>query len=784
MRIKKISIVVYIALLATGQGIAGQVTVVKTGQSDAGVKVVTPDYRFGEDFTRFDEETQADNILRTPPKVTRRSYIDFIYKDSPYGVQSMIVGPNRGVYGVRHSFPALAQYDALRTAEKDPDCGLVPDWLSGYDAAELGAGIKKTLRLYDKALRRLVADRGWHAQFIYDPALLLMHRKTFMAHDDWSQVDEAWFKEMFVWFGRALRILGFPNNYWRGPMHRSTDEAIARMLILETYPDIPEADQWRKYGELTWNDWWEYRDNPVNDINYFWNFAFPLVVSSHVRGRAEVFADPAMRKYWDRLIDMTTPDGAVIAMGANQGWNHLAGKRLMALEAAARYTGDGRYRFVAHRLLDYLNYQSDVTRTYHMSDHFNTVAVAMAYFLADDSIAPVEPYAGSVVLHHKETLRISNKIDASHFLKDLDPNPLHANVDCNLLCTQKQLPYKLCLRSGWRPGDLYMLVDLFPRHEPMNTTGVIGMARYNSAMTQTIDSKGLTDWQNMFRVDDLAGTADLVTNTNPNTADSFYMDVKVAEFQDSKYATYAAIDVADYMGLPMSLRREFFFVKNRFCVVRDTAKFRQRFLAKIGPNWTTQNVGRQIGDHWANTYMTGPFLFSKRLHNPQMDLLVYHAPRPDRRLVLTDDSADVRRLKIPYTLSYQWRGFVEPGKQYSFTHLLMPGIPSRNTIHSNYVGSATVADMMGLYMADGVKVLADDADKSIWRIRSEGGREEWVVLNHTGETVAVEGLATDATQAYVDLRNGKPARVLLLNGTHLTVNGKAFHIDDAEKFEK
>jgi len=248
--------------------------------------------------------------------------------------------------------------------------------------------------------------------------------------------------------------------------------------------------------------------------------------------------------------------------------------------------------------------------------------------------------------------------------------------------------------------------------------------------------------------------------------------VTIPKFEDGKYATYADVNIQDYIGFPMSLRREFFFIKNRFCVVRDTAVFRERFLAKIGPNWVTQNVGRQIGDNWANTYISAPVLGNVKLHNPQMDLLVYHAPHEGRQLVVTDDTADVRRLKIPYTLQYQWRGFVEPGKKYTFAHLLMPGIPSRMSNFPNNPGAVSLADVVGLYMAAGVTVLADDDEKSIWRIRSEDEREEWVVFNDTGKAVEIEGLSTDARRVYVDIRKGEVVRVVLLDGTNLTVAGQ------------
>jgi len=714
------------------------------------VKIAGRNCRFMEDLTRYDPQQRADRMLQPQVPVTRQSYLDFIYEESTYGPQAIASGPDRGQYGVRHAFPALAHYAA--TGDK-----------------ELAKGIKKTLRFYDKKIRQFVADSKWHSQYMFDPTLLCMYRRVFQQQGDWSDEDEAWFKEFFVWLCRTVHVWGGPEHFWRGPMHRSTGEGMMKLLAVTLYPDIPEADQWRRYAKLQWNDWWEFRDNPINDTGYFHGQIFPMILGAHLLGREEVFADPQMREFWDRLIHMTSPDGAVVPFGPSSGWNSGAGMRLMALEMAARYTGDGRYRFAAHRLFNYLLLQSGVYRTHHMLDHFSQLGVAVAYLVADDSIQPVQPSDASTVLYHKETLRVRSKEGAAHYLSDLDPDPAKAHVCCGLLCTQKVLPFKLCLRSGWRPGDLYMLVDLFPRHEPMNPAGILGMARYNSVLGHAIDSKGLTDWLNMFRVEDLSGTASCVVNANPNTIDSYYMDVTVPDFKEYKHATYAAVDVKDYNGYPMTLRREFLFVKNRFCMVRDTATFREQFLARIGPNWYTQNVGPQVGNHWANTYFTAPLAHGCRLHNPQVDLLVYHAPHADRQLIVTDDTGDVRRLKMPFSLRYVWKGDVEAGREYSFAHLLLPGLPKREPVRSNVPGAASLADITGQYMAAGITVLKDDAEQSVWRIRTEEDREEWAILNSGGKPVEVDGLATDARQAYLDLRSRKPVRILALDASYLKV---------------
>jgi len=299
---------------------------------------------------------------------------------------------------------------------------------------------------------------------------------------------------------------------------------------------------------------------------------------------------------------------------------------------------------------------------------------------------------------------------------------------------------------------------------------VLGMVRYNAPFTQGPDSKALTDWVNMFRVEDLSGTATTVINPNPHTQDAYYMDVTVPTMKDAKTATYAVVRVKDYNGYPMTLEREFFFVKNRFCIVRDTARFRESFLARLGPNWLTQNAGPQIGDHWANTYFSKPYAFDVPHSAPPMDLLVYHAPHDERQLVISDDTADVRRMRVPFTVQYVQEGVVEADAPYCFTHLLMPGMPTRNPVRSNVPGAASREDILGQTMAAGVSVLADNTEHSVWRIRSDEDREEWIVFNPEGKQLDIAGLKTDARQAYIDLRSGAATRAFVSSGTRVTID--------------
>ena len=77
----------------------------------------------------------------------------------------------------------------------------------------------------------------------------------------------------------------------------------------------------------------------------------------------------------------------------------------------------------------------------------------------------------------------------------------------------------MVLRSGWNQGDLLALVDLFPRHDPLNVTGILGLTRWGAPLTQTFSAKGSSD-ENRLAVEDLAGRPRRVSTPTRTSATS------------------------------------------------------------------------------------------------------------------------------------------------------------------------------------------------------------------------------------------------------------------------
>ena len=70
-------------------------------------------------------------------------------------------------------------------------------------------------------------------------------------------------------------------------------EAFAKGRAAAWYPDIPEAEEWRRYSDLVFGDFWRAKDAPQNDTGYMMG---PLIIlicgGDQWAGDNRVFEDP------------------------------------------------------------------------------------------------------------------------------------------------------------------------------------------------------------------------------------------------------------------------------------------------------------------------------------------------------------------------------------------------------------------------------------------------------------------------------------------------------------
>lgn len=679
-----------------------------------------------------DRYRPRDPASLTVPRrpVTRKDYVDFV---RPFA-QGFDSGPDHGQYGPRHGLPALAVF----ALEGD---------------ARLAEGLKKTLRHYGDWVRQCVEKEG--GVFSEEGATLCsFYFREFRKRNLMTPDDEQFARQLLLTLRQYQFAWRPQDGLWRGSHHRSQCQGINHALAAAFYPDEPDAPKWKAYADAVWGDWWDFRDVGINDTGYFYSSFGNILRAAELLGRSEVFTDPQSRELFERILFEVTPDGASVPYGSSGGYHSAAGARIFALELAARYTRDGRYRWVAHRLMNF----GQARGFSNNHSHLQALALedlAMASLVCDDSVAPLEPEAGSKLLMRKEIIRLTDSEAKARF-------PEAGGVDCNMFMSQTVMPHKLVFRAGWAPGDLYMLVECYPRHDPLNPTAILGLERWSAPFAEMASEKFISR-ENAVHITDLSGTATWLGKKGPQGPRQLPtgwagMETTVPAFSDHALASHARLRVSRYMGFEAAHEREFLFVKNRFVLVRDETLFDDAFRASVGPVWNTQNVGRPRGEHWLNTWFTGHFFQSARLYDaPPWDLLIWYAPRPGATVSVAEKPEITWANSQLLATRYAWEGDVKPGTRLQFVTVLLPHAPLRDA-------SA---------LAQGIEVLADKPGLAAVKI-AQGSRCELALLNPEGGKIDVGAgaagrLVTDARAAYLDLEAGKVRRALAVNGTLLAL---------------
>lgn len=675
----------------------------------------------------------------TDVTVTRKVYVDFATKE--LDPESLVGNPNRSQYGPRHALPALAIYSL--TGDR-----------------KYGEAIKSSLKFYDQWIQQEIENQGAHFSW-EGPYLCGFHVQELRKSGLLTEDDEKWVREMFIRLADNLNAWKPGDGLWRGSQHRSQGQAIARGLVATWYPDCPKAQEWSEYFRTVWTDWWQYRDVGINDTGYFFGSFMRILCAAELMGKEEVFTDPDVQRFiWDRMMYEVTPDGAVTPYGAHGGWNSEVGSRILALELVAKHTGDGRYRWVAQRLMNYLMKNGGKLHNQHHIHATNMEMIALASLVCDDSINPVQPDSASKVLYRKEVLRLTNEQVKQKY-------PGYGGLDCNMDMSQKVMPHKVIMRSGWNPGDFYMMIEAFPRHDPLNPTAILGLMRNGSGMTM-MESEKFISRENAVRIEDLSGNANYLGKDGyqgdkqlPTGYDG--MEVSVKEFSDHRLASHVILNVKNYMGYKAEHECEVLFIKNRFAVVRDKTIFDDSFKCRIGPVWNAQYADRDT--NWVNTYFTTFYFQGAEIYdNPRQDLLVYHSPKSDGKLVV-EQRPELENARL--TTQYSWEGDVKPGFIIQFSHVLIPHDPEQATDK----------------LASVIEFIKDDSHQVVLKVQND-----WVVLNPDGNDYSFpidsSQISTDAKVLYIVIEDGRMTDTLALDARFLCADGSdIFNSQERRDFE-
>ena len=665
--------------------------------------------------------------------ITRETYMQCL---ESMDLEALASHPNRGDGSLVAFMPVLAKY--VQSGEKR--------WAEAC---------VEMLKQYHTALKKRVEEDKWIWDFEWPAVLFPLYRQHLM-EGNFMEANTPWFKDLVLYYCRNLHVWAEEPIEWRGGCHRSMPEGTIKWLAATWYPDIPEAEHWARYGQLVFNDFWKVKDVPQNDTGYMMGpLLMPLFHGDRLLGDDRVYRDAGMQQIFTRIMMEVTSDGAVNPYGPNGGYNSTAHFRVSVLERIAAKTGDGRYRYVAHKLMNYLRYQAK------NENYFSSLHASLAYLFADDSIAPVEPASGSIHTMRNEAMRVAHtdKALTEKLLGDADPRENRGHICCSWVMNDKKWPDKLIFRSGWNPGDFFCLVECHPTSFPANPGGIMGMNRYGAPFTQIVTSKGSSE-ENRLLIQDIDETSVRRLHPDKRRIDENWRmgsmpDIRseVTQFEDTSEVTFAKVKVHNPDGLPVVYEREFIFVKNRFLATRELVTFESSFRARVSPIWNTQNIGPQLGNHWANTFMSAPVADNGRssMKLPPVDLLVWFAPQEDCRLQVVDRMTfDARTTDCPAQLRYVWEGTPQKGDQKIFTQIYFPHMPYRNRSYNNNPGvqEAEKPTLQNTAYASGIEVIRDDSAASILKLAFEEGSSEYVVFNPTEQEISIGGKTVEKTWAY------------------------------------
>jgi len=669
----------------------------------------------------------------TLKKINKDTYLEWIQEHARTDLTRLHGGPLKKAWKYAHNSGFLAAY--LYAQTQDPFYAEV-----ARAAWKSAVGWTKT---QDKEGAVHVQLHYLMAKFMRESGLL-------------TEKDEPAIREFLLTSSRRCcwAHYGWKADPWRrGAGHSSLGPAVGRYYAVHRYPDIPEAKLWTKYYNLTWGDWWEHRDTIYNDTGYRALFLKDVFLTAYLTGRDDLFTDKEAMKFWERLMWTTAPNGAHPHYGDTNGWSTELGFYAFYFEYIAAKTRDGRFKYAAHRIFDYIVNHCVDPHDYHVQFNEMLFGMTMAHMVADDSVQPKAPGRKSVFLTRKELVPITDeerRAGFGHQIYGFRNGP-------------REIPDKIVFKSNDWDHALWAMIDVCTdagHNTPAEPTNVAALMDQESVLTCNQGYFDETaDLHNVVFAEDLEGL---------RMPSKMQMSVKVPEFYDRHNASYARVQVADYHGWPIDEERQFLFGRYRFLLLKDVVTFKQDWLCRIGPCWQTQQVGPEVGPNWANTYVRNLWLTGlgtgggmHRWRQPAWDLLVFHPPQKDNRLEIVDRYKDQIWRVLPTRLRYAWRGMGRKGQQRHWTTLLLPHAPMRKPSE----------------LVDKIHVLADTLKLTALHVATDKYYEDWMVLNDTGGKVTVGTIQTDARQVQLWVRNDRHGTfqdgwVLAEGGTFIKFNGK------------
>lgn len=560
--------------------------------------------------------------------------------------------------------------------------------------------------------------------------------------------------------------------YECGAMNRGMGGSACVKVVNFLYPDAVEKPlkyttplPWLKdrpftrksYVDYVWPMWWTYRQSYENSSGYEAHGLEMVMAAMDMVGESDRFKDPGMKALADRLLAQVTPDGAMPCYGDAMGYNSNPYSYIPLFEKWATAQQDGRYKWAAHRMFDLFRQHEKDFMQWGNPVYDATYSLMEAYLAADETVKPVEPGPASVITYRKDL----------HYL-DQRTNGRNAEL------VDRDIPAKLCLRTGWNPDDAYAMVELCRNmsHHHANTASLEAYVADGSVLLNapTYLSRAPI-FHNMMQAWE--------TNHPPNPSWSLQVlegarcEVTVPVFHTTRRASYAQVHVTDYLNGPTTLDRRVFFLGKRGMWLRDTLTAVKPFAGTIGPTYQFTGVYPERGDNWVNACQTSvpiPFLWQPQylmqLTNRPRDLLVYNLPREGAKLIVDDVTLDKSGFqyekptsnnftdRVWYQQTVDWKG----GGTATFDSLLLPHKPTAE----------------GGKLAEGIKSLLDEGPgRAVIQALLADGSTMYVGINAEGKALQAGPIQTDAKCFVVFAGPGQALDYWAVEATKLQVEGQS-----------
>jgi hypothetical protein len=319
--------------------------------------------------------------------------------------------------------------------------------------------------------------------------------------------------------------------------------------------------------------------------------------------------------------------------------------------------------------------------------------------------------------------------------------------------TNEIVPDKLLLKSGNNPDSFTMGVNLCVNpygHGHQEGTAILGITNKGALIYS--DGSYADD-------DDIDHDTPVLRRYAGGVAGTLPHRTYVNHFVDYRKATVAWIGYSDFAGWDIAHERRFFFVKDRFALVRDHATASTAVTAALGNVWHARDVHPDHGDNWFDLYTREPWSLNNwKYKNPQQSLLLYFVPRTGSEVAewleasypQTNPPANP---PFPAYVMYQKR-------QLSFT--------AGQSVWADSVLLPHGPELTPTQAASNISVLYDDGQAVA--IQVTVGDEIWTVVDNPAHTsITITGLSTDARYLITRSKPNTADYILADQATTVTV---------------